>query len=103
VTARLISDVLITMWKHRYHQTFFDSLSIAGKDGTLRSRMKDLPTEFHGKTGFIGGVRSLSGYVKNRSGEWYVVSMIFNGIEGSVKPVEEMQDGVVKLLAESER
>ncbi|HEX8525214.1 MAG TPA: D-alanyl-D-alanine carboxypeptidase/D-alanyl-D-alanine-endopeptidase [Tepidisphaeraceae bacterium] len=98
VTARVVSSVLETMYHHRYHQTFFDSMSVAGKDGTLRNRMKEITGHFFGKTGYIGGVRSLSGYVKTNSGRWLAVSIIFNNIEGSVRPVEEMQDDVIRLL-----
>ena len=51
------------------------------------------------KTGFIGGVRSLSGYVQNDDGHYIVFSIIFNGIRGSVKPVEELQDNACRVLA----
>ncbi len=98
VTAHLVSDVFKTMYHHPYYEDFRKSLSAAGEDGTLRARMKDIKGHFFGKTGYIGGVRSLSGYVKTKSGRWLAVSMIFNGIDGSVKPVEEMQDDVVRLL-----
>jgi len=98
VTVHLISDVLVTLWRGPYREEFRRSLSAAGVDGTLKNRMKDVTGNFFGKTGFIGGVRSLSGYVKTRDGKWLVVSMIYNGIDGSVKPVEDMQDDVVREL-----
>jgi D-alanyl-D-alanine carboxypeptidase/D-alanyl-D-alanine-endopeptidase (penicillin-binding protein 4) len=100
VTVRIISDLLVTMNKHQHRDAFRASLSIAGKDGTLRNRMKDITPAFIGKTGYIGGVRSLSGYVKTRSGEDLVVSVIFNGFSGSVRPFEELQDEVVRTLVE---
>ncbi|MBA2707339.1 MAG: D-alanyl-D-alanine carboxypeptidase/D-alanyl-D-alanine-endopeptidase, partial [Gemmatimonadaceae bacterium] len=99
VTVRLICDLLVTMTRHPHADAFNASLSIAGKDGTLRNRLKDLPGEsFRGKTGYIGGVRSLSGFVKTRRGEWLAVSVIYNGFKGSVKPFEELQDEVVRTL-----
>jgi D-alanyl-D-alanine carboxypeptidase/D-alanyl-D-alanine-endopeptidase (penicillin-binding protein 4) len=102
VTAHLVSDVFRTMYHHPYYEDFRQSLSAAGEDGTLRTRMKDITGHFFGKTGYIGGVRSLSGYVKTKSGRWLVVSMIFNGIEpaGLVKPIEDMQDDVVRVLVD---
>ena len=39
------------------------------------------------KTGYIGGVRSLSGYVQNDDGHWIVFSIIFNGFQGKRKAV----------------
>ena len=52
------------------------------------------------QTGFIGGVRSLSGYVKNDDGHWMVFSIIFNGFSGPEKPYEDMQDNAVRVLAQ---
>jgi D-alanyl-D-alanine carboxypeptidase/D-alanyl-D-alanine-endopeptidase (penicillin-binding protein 4) len=99
VTSRMISDLLRTMWKHKEKRAFFDSLSIAGEDGTIASRMKDLKGRVHAKTGFIGGVRALSGYVKTEEGKWLAFSIIYNGIDGSVKPFEERQDNACRVLA----
>ena len=99
VTSRMISDLLVVMSKHKEHKAFFDSLGIAGEDGTIGKRMLDLKGRVHAKTGFIGGVRSLSGYVKNDGGRWIAFSIIYNGIGGSVKPFEERQDNACRILA----
>lgn len=99
VTARMITGVLMTMWKHDDKQAFFDSLSISGEDGTIASRMKDLKGRVHAKTGYIGGVRALSGYIQTDSGKWLAFSIIYNGIDGSVKPYENRQDNAVRVLA----
>ncbi|MEA2735819.1 MAG: hypothetical protein QOE14_2270, partial [Humisphaera sp.] len=99
VTSRMISDVFRAMWRHRDKQTFFDSLSVSGTDGTIASRLKDLKGRVHAKTGFIGGVRSLSGYVQNDAGDWLVFSIIFNGFEGSARPFEDLQDNAIRVLA----
>jgi D-alanyl-D-alanine carboxypeptidase/D-alanyl-D-alanine-endopeptidase (penicillin-binding protein 4) len=99
VTSRMISDVFRVMWRHRDKDTFFESLSISGTDGTIASRLKDLKGRVHAKTGFIGGVRSLSGYVQSDDGHWLIFSIIFNGFDGPTKPYEEMQDNAVRVLA----
>ncbi len=98
VTTRQISDLLVVMKNHRYGDVFFDSLSVGGKDGTIASRFKDIPGAVHAKTGYIGGVRSLSGYVPARNGKVIVFSTIYNKIDGSVKPYEELQDQAVRIL-----
>jgi len=101
VTVRIISDVLVTMNKSPNRDAFRASLSVAGKDGTLKNRLKDLPPNtMIGKTGYIGSVRSLSGFVKTRSGDELVISIIYNGFKGSVKPYEELQDEVVRTLVD---
>src|SRR5262249_35863728 len=42
VTARLLTDTFVTMWKHPYKEAFFDSMDTAGVEGTLSKRMTDL-------------------------------------------------------------
>ena len=98
VTTRMISDTLVTMREHRYGDVFFNSLSVGGKDGTIASRFKDVPGAVHAKTGYIGGVRSLSGYAPAKNGSTIVFSTIYNKIEGSVKPYEQLQDQAVRIL-----
>lgn len=98
VTVRLISDLLQVMHRHRHYQSFFDSLAVGGVDGTIASRFKEHPNRVFGKTGFIGGVRSLSGYVQTDSGKWVTFSIIYNQIPGSVAPYNQMQDDAVRLL-----
>ena len=99
VTSRMISDVFRVMWRHRDKQTYFDSLTISGVDGTIGKRMDDLKGRVHAKTGYIGGVRSLSGYVQNDDGHWLIFSIIYNGFSGAAAPYEAMQDNAVRVLA----
>jgi N-acetylmuramoyl-L-alanine amidase len=99
VTSRMISDLLVAMSKHKDGETFRKSMGEAGVDGTIGKRMKDLAGRVFAKTGYINGVRSLSGYVKTNEGKWLVFSIIYNGIDGDVKPYEALQDEAVHLLA----
>jgi serine-type D-Ala-D-Ala carboxypeptidase/endopeptidase (penicillin-binding protein 4) len=65
-------------WKEVFHQ----ALPVAGKpDGTLNRLFVGTPAagNLHAKTGYIRGVRSLSGFVKTAGGENVVFSMIYNG------------------------
>jgi PBP4 family serine-type D-alanyl-D-alanine carboxypeptidase len=98
VTTRLLSDLLLAMHKGEHAEVFRNSLSIAGVDGTGASRFKDTPNRVFAKTGYIGGVRSYSGYVKTDSGKWLIFSIIYNDIPGRVKPYEQLQDEAVKAL-----
>jgi serine-type D-Ala-D-Ala carboxypeptidase/endopeptidase (penicillin-binding protein 4) len=98
VTARMLSDLLLAMHKRSDFPTFYDSLSIAGVDGTTAGRFKDLPGRVHAKTGFIGGVRSFSGYVRTDSGKLVIFSILFNNIPGTVRPYEQLQDEAVRAI-----
>jgi D-alanyl-D-alanine carboxypeptidase/D-alanyl-D-alanine-endopeptidase (penicillin-binding protein 4) len=100
VTTHMISDELFLMWRHRYHEAFFNSLPVAGKNGTIRKRMDDIAGHVFAKTGYIRGVRSLSGYVQTRAGQWLAFSIIFNHIPGDVHPAEDCQDNACRVLYE---
>jgi D-alanyl-D-alanine carboxypeptidase/D-alanyl-D-alanine-endopeptidase (penicillin-binding protein 4) len=99
ITARAISDLLIAMHKHPYAETFKASLPVGGVDGTIGKRMKDIPGKIHAKTGYIGGVRSLSGYAEAANGHTLVFTFLYNQIPGSVSPFEALQDDGCRLLA----
>jgi D-alanyl-D-alanine carboxypeptidase/D-alanyl-D-alanine-endopeptidase (penicillin-binding protein 4) len=79
--------------------SFFASLSIAGRDGTLGPRMRSGPARDNcrGKTGTLTGVSALSGYCKARSGDLYVFSVIMNS--GSTYTARTVQDRIAQALA----
>ncbi|HEY4612059.1 MAG TPA: D-alanyl-D-alanine carboxypeptidase/D-alanyl-D-alanine-endopeptidase, partial [Bacteroidota bacterium] len=80
---------------------FYESLPIAGVDGTLKSRMKGTPAEqnLRAKTGSISGVSSLSGYVRTQDGELLAFSILMQNFIGGNRPYREAQDAIGALLA----
>ena len=98
VTTKMISDLLLYMHKHEDSDVFFDSLTIGGVDGTIRSRFKDVAGKVRGKTGYISGVRALSGYIETDAGPTVIFSILYNKIPGSVKPYEKLQDEAVTMV-----
>lgn len=105
VTPRDIVSVLAGMQKSPVFSTFYDSLPIAGVDGSLRSRLKDTKAQnnVRAKTGFIGYVRSLSGYVTSADGELFVFSIVANHYTVPTSMVEKIQDYVCVRLANFSR
>jgi len=99
VTVRLISDLLVEMHHHRHAEAFRAALAEPGGEGTLRGRMPDLKGKVFAKTGYIRGVRALSGYVRTEQDRWLAFSIIFNGIPGSVAPFNDLQDEACGVLA----
>ncbi|MCH7813564.1 MAG: D-alanyl-D-alanine carboxypeptidase, partial [Planctomycetes bacterium] len=98
VTGRLICDLLAVMFDHPDGDAFRASLAEPGEIGTLRSRMKELKGSLFAKTGYIRGVRALSGYIQTRDGQWLCFSIIYNNIPGSTKPFSDLQDEACRLL-----
>ncbi len=106
VTSRATVKLLEHMAQHPYKDAFLDSLPIAGKDGTLRLRMKGTVAEGNAqaKTGSLRYVNALSGYVTNRAGERFVFSLLSNAhVAPANGPTARNDlDQIVVWLAESE-
>ncbi|MFL5895201.1 MAG: D-alanyl-D-alanine carboxypeptidase/D-alanyl-D-alanine-endopeptidase [Thermoleophilaceae bacterium] len=79
----------------------YDSLPIAGVDGSLDKRMRRGPAHRNcrAKTGSLIGVSALSGWCTSRSGHPLTFSILMNGI--SVTYARRLQDRMATALAAS--
>lgn len=100
VTPRATIDLLTYMSKRDDFQVYYDSLPIMGVDGTLATRLRGTPLEknVHAKTGTIGRVRSLSGFMTTTGGRKLVFSMIANNFPVPTSDATEAQDDALKVL-----
>ncbi len=82
-------------------QPLYRSLSIAGVDGKLRTRLtKGLASNnARAKTGTHSNASALSGYVRNINGEMLAFSIMMNHFLGSQLPYRNLQDRIVEILA----
>lgn len=80
---------------------FFNSLSIAGVDGTLGNRLMGTNAEnnFRGKTGSLNGVSGLAGYLNLKNGDDLIITIIFEYSKGGWGFYRDVQDQIVALLA----
>jgi D-alanyl-D-alanine carboxypeptidase/D-alanyl-D-alanine-endopeptidase (penicillin-binding protein 4) len=102
VTARTVASILEHMHEDARHREPFEAaLPIAGKDGSLSTRMRRTRAEGNAiaKTGSISNVRSLSGYVRTRDGETLVFSIIANDFVIPAATVNWITDLAVEHLA----
>ena len=102
VTAELIVTLLERMHKDpRHRDAFVATLPIAGKDGTISTRMRDTRAEGNAiaKTGSISNVRALSGYVRTRDGETLVFSILANSFTIPSTTVNWIADVAVERLS----
>jgi D-alanyl-D-alanine carboxypeptidase/D-alanyl-D-alanine-endopeptidase (penicillin-binding protein 4) len=105
VSPSNIVGLLTGMYQGKYFQPFYESLPVAGVDGSLKNRMKGTKAEnnVHGKTGLIGYVRSLSGYVTSLDGEMFAFSMIANHYTVPTSMAEKIQNEACLRLANFSR
>jgi serine-type D-Ala-D-Ala carboxypeptidase/endopeptidase (penicillin-binding protein 4) len=102
VTADLLTDVLAKMYSDPVHrEPFMSSLAIAGKDGTVSTRLRHTRAEGNAlvKTGSIANVRTLSGYVRSRDGEMLAFSILANDFVIPAATVNWIADLAVEILA----
>jgi len=98
-TARQLAAVLCWMHRQPGAALFRESLSVAGVDGSLRKRLKDVRGQVYSKTGTMRGVRALAGFVYAPDGRAYAFAAIFNGYKGGSAPYKEIQDRLCRTLA----
>ena len=102
VTAAMIVTLLERMHSDpRHRDAFVATLPIAGKDGTISTRMRSTRAEGNAvaKTGSISNVRALSGYVRTRDGELLAFSILANNFTAPAATINWMADLAVETLA----
>ncbi len=103
VTAGAVVGLLERMYFDiKNYDDFYNSLSIAGVDGTLSERMynSSAANNFRGKTGTLNGVSSLSGYLYTAGGDDLIICIIFEFNSGRWDNYRDIQDEIVELLSD---
>lgn len=76
------------------------ALPVSGRQGSLKSRLTDLPGRVAAKTGYIGNVDSLSGYVTLTDGREVVFSVIANASGLPSSRMKGAIDDIVRAVAQ---
>ena len=103
LTPMMVTKLLTYMYKHEDGDIFFQSLSVAGIDGTLRRRMNREPyrARIRAKTGYVLGTSTLSGYVETLKGEKVAFSILVNDVKGSIQKARLLQDAICMFLVDN--
>lgn len=96
-----ITTLLRAMSRSRNAEVYMRSLPIAGVDGTLAARLRGTLAEgnVYGKTGYLGGVRAISGYARTRDGELLAFSITTNNYSVPTVVVNTTHDLMLMRLA----
>src|SRR3989441_820841 len=84
VTPRAIVALLAFAEKQTWFVPYYESLPVAGVDGTLEDRMKNTLAagRVHAKTGSVEHVRTLSGFAETQGGRRLIFSFLSNNQGG---------------------
>ena len=106
---RIDTVLLITVIRDMYHDQhlwppFSDSLSIAGKDGTLRRRKssKLLYKRLRAKTGSVDYVKTIAGIVPAANGETIAFAILLNGSK-NIGQGRKLQTSILEEVAKFRR
>lgn len=100
-----LAKVLKVMAKHEFSEEYMDTFPHAGVKGSIKSRFrnndkqKKIAKKVLGKTGYISGTYSLSGYVETAGGNKLVYSVIVNHYLGNTSRVKPHIDAIVTEIA----
>lgn len=100
LSANDLNQYLLKVQQKDYFPYLFESLSVGGMNGTLSYRFRNSPLRgnFNGKTGFVTGVRSLSGYLDTQSGRQLIVSIFTNNYTAKTSHVDLIHQRILEYL-----
>jgi serine-type D-Ala-D-Ala carboxypeptidase/endopeptidase (penicillin-binding protein 4) len=100
-SAESLTQTLRAIYRDReLYRIFYDALPLAGRDGTLKHRMKGSCAEgnLRGKTGNMSAVSALAGYASSADGEPLAFALIVQNFAASGRHARQIQDRIAALL-----
>jgi D-alanyl-D-alanine carboxypeptidase/D-alanyl-D-alanine-endopeptidase (penicillin-binding protein 4) len=86
VSPRYLCAALHHLWQTQDHERLLNLFPEGGREGTLQGWFGEVPV--WAKSGSMGGVFCLSGYIKDKKGRMQVFSIMINGFTEGQKPVK---------------
>ncbi len=109
VSSQTLTDLLLAAGKQPWFDAWYNALPIAGNTdrmtgGSLRYRLRDTQAQnnLHAKTGSMGGVSSLSGYITDAGGRKLVFAMLTNNYVVAGAQVKALEDRVAVALSRND-
>lgn len=90
------------MHQSKYNKHFYESLSIAGVDGTLKSLCVNTKAanNVHAKSGTMSRVKAYAGYVDTKSGQRIAFAVVANNYNISTAAITKKMEGLMVKMAE---
>jgi D-alanyl-D-alanine carboxypeptidase/D-alanyl-D-alanine-endopeptidase (penicillin-binding protein 4) len=99
ISPRAVGRLLVEAQDEPWFDSFYRSLPLAGKSGTLDKRMRGTAASgrCRAKTGTLSGVSALAGYCKTRSGRRAVFALLMNRV--NLYAARRAQDRIAAAIA----
>jgi D-alanyl-D-alanine carboxypeptidase/D-alanyl-D-alanine-endopeptidase (penicillin-binding protein 4) len=104
ITPRAATTLLAYASRQPWAESWRSTLPVAGVDGTLSSRFTNSPVKgrLDAKTGTLGEVRALSGYLTTASGRTIAISILVNDHQPDSKAEGKAMDQLVEMIWKAE-
>jgi D-alanyl-D-alanine carboxypeptidase/D-alanyl-D-alanine-endopeptidase (penicillin-binding protein 4) len=104
ITPRAATTLLAYAARQPWGQSWRSTMPVAGVDGTLSSRFTHSPvrSKLDAKTGSLGEVRALSGYLTAASGQTLAISILINDHQPDSKAASKAMDELVEMIWKAE-
>ncbi len=101
-SSKLLGEILLAAYRSPYMPEFVASLPLSAMEGTMEDRFRNDPMKgrMHMKTGLIDHVRSMGGYMLNRSGRTLVIVLLQNHPNVHRRIGTEVQDALLQWAFE---
>lgn len=95
-----LNRFLVEMRSHPHFDIYKNSLPVAGQNGSLKNRFLNSPLKgkLFGKTGYVSGVRSLSGYMKSLSGKPLIFSVVTNNYTEKTSYIDTVHEQILEKI-----
>lgn len=101
ITPRAATTLLVYAQKQPWGALYRSTLPVGGVDGTLDDRFQgELKGRVFAKTGTLGEVNALSGYLTAKSGKTLVFSVLVNNHDPSTNAARQAIDKIVTAIAD---
>lgn len=104
ISADNFTCILVQMVKEKAFESFYNSLPIAGKSGTLKSVGKGsiLENNLRAKSGSMNLVRCYAGYVQNLKGRSICFAILFNNYNCPTEEIKSIIETLMIRIAQAE-
>lgn len=101
ISAFHLTEMLKYMTKSKYYKSFYSSLPIAGKSGTMKyiGRSTRAANNIRAKSGTMSRVKSYAGYATTKSGRKVAFAMIVNNYNGYTSSVRKKLEQIMVSIA----